>query len=282
MDSLEQAVEHGRQQQSEGLNAPNDADFNHPALKPIHDKMVSSHQRRMQQVANKERELDRQLQQVSAMQNLQQSQHSAGPQQASSAPTEEYEWLDSEVKPLLNDPNASALRALIRSFDKRVSSAQPTSQLSSLQQTVESLQQQLQQTQGALTQERYARQIPEFHKKWGGALDEDMQQEVLKYALQTGTDLERALYATRPDVALAQERERIRKEVREQFSAEYGAGLEGMEDIVASQPNPNSKPVDSGGKLVPFSQTAMDVLGKGGMIKAVRDGFSREETVTEG
>ena len=58
MDKLEQTVEHERQQPAR-LDVPEDADINHPALKSVHDKMVSSHQRRMQQLAAKEKELDR-------------------------------------------------------------------------------------------------------------------------------------------------------------------------------------------------------------------------------
>ena len=108
-----------------------------------------------------------------------------------------------------------------------------------------------------------------------------MQQNVLRHALQSGADLERALYATHPEVALAQERERMRKEIRSEYEAEYGAALEGMNDIVSSEPQAKRSPVDKNGHLVPFSATALDVLGKGGMVSAMRDGFAREETVTE-
>ena len=281
MDKLEQTVEHERQEPAR-LDAPEDADINHPALRPMHDKMVISHQRRMQQLANKERELDRQMQQLSAMTSMSQQQYqSAGQHQNNAADEDEFAWLDPEVKPLLSNPDAAPLRALVRSLEKRSSSRVPTEGLSSLQQTVEALSQQLQHTQQSLTQERYARQIPEFRQKYGQLLDEDMQQNVLRHALQSGADLERALFATHPEVALAQERVRMEKDIRAKYDAEFGAALEGMNDIVSSEPQAKRSPVDKNGRLVPFSATALDVLGKGGMVAAVRDGFAREETVTE-
>ena len=284
MDKLEQTVAHERMKESQRLEAPEDADLNHPALKPIHDKMVSSHQRRMQQLAAKEKELDRQMQQLTAMTQMSQQQYqSTGSHQEPSVADGDFDWLEPEVRPMLSDPQGGAqLRALMRSIEKRTAATAPTENLSRLDQTVQQLQTQLQQTQAQLTQERYARQIPEFRQKYGSVLDEDISQNVLKHALASGMDLERALYATHPEVAMAQERARIEKEVSERFRNEYGASLEGMEDVVSSQPQPNAKPVDSNGKLVDFRQTAMEVLGKGGMVSAIRDGFSREETITQG
>ena len=282
MDKLEQTVQHERQNAQRGFeDAPQDADYNHPALKPIHDKMVSSHQRRMQQLAAKEKELDRQMQMLGAMQQ-QNQQYSAGSQQAAPVSSDEFDWLEPEVRPLLQDPQGGAqFRALLRSFEKRAQKSDSSGTLSQYGQTLQNLQQQLEATQAQLTQERFARQIPAFREKYASVLDEDVSKSVLEHALRNGVDLERALYATNPEVAIAQERERIRQEVREQFASEYGAALEGMDDIVSSSPNRNSKPIDSNGKLVPFAQTALEELGKGGMMRAIREGFDREEPVQQ-
>lgn len=278
MDRLEQTVEHERQTAQRGSEAaPEDADYNHPALKPIHDKMVSSHQRRMQQLASKEKELDRQMQMLQAMQQ-QGQQYSAGSQQAAPASSDEFDWLEPEVRPLLADPQGGAqFRALLRSFEKRAEKSAPSDKFSQYDQTLQALQQQLENTQQQLTQERYARQIPTFKEKYGSLLDEDQQQNILRTALGSGMDLERALFATHPEVALARERAAIKAELQQQYASEYGAALEGMDDIVSSTPRPNASPVDSNGKLVDFRQTAMEVLGKGGMVAAVRNGMTREE-----
>ena len=288
MDKLEQTVERERTEQAvsqrQESDIPFDAGLDHPALANAREQMVKKYHRTMQQLDNQRRDLERQAQQFAGMQTMMQQQtQSAGSQQNGNQNADEFDWLDPEVKPLLNDPNAGALRALVRSFDKRTASGRSTENLSSLQQQVEALSQQIQQTQMSHTQERYARQIPDFRNKYGNLLDEDMQQNVLRHALNTGADLERALFATHPEVALAQERVRMEKELRGKLEAEYGAVLEGMEDIVSAQPQAKRSPIDSGtGKMVPFAQTAMDVLGKGGMVAALRDGFAREETVTEG
>lgn len=278
MDRLEQTVQRERMEKEvkdngtdENGHIPNDAGFDHPMIQ----KWWKNYQGKQRQLADKERELDRQLQQIALVQ--QQMNHSAGPSQAAPKMDAEFDYLDPSLQELTSQN--PQLRALLKSLEKKFGSRESDSGVSQLQSKIDELQAQLQQTQSAFTQERYMRQIPEFQKKWGGALDGEMQEQILRHALQTGSDLERALYAVSPETALAQERKRMEAEIKAKYDAEYGAYLEGMEDVVSSQPEPNRKPVDANGRMRPFSETAVEVLGKGGMMQALRDGMAREEAV---
>ena len=279
MDKLERTVANERMERDEDdtrRSLPEDAGLDHPALKPIHDKMVSSHQRKMQQLAAREKELDRQMQQMSAMQTMmQQGNNASGHRESVPQNTGEFDWLEEEVRPLLSDPSATPLRGLVRSMEKRFGKREADPVVSQLQETINALQQRLERTESSVVQERYSRQIPDFKKKYGDSLDEDQQRSVLEYALKTGSDLERALYAVSPETALAQERTRMEAEIRKSVAAEYGASLEGMEDIIASKPQTDRSPVSKDGKLVDFRDTALDILGKGGMMRAMREGFDR-------
>lgn len=286
MDKLEKSVERNRTQndaeEREKQNVPDDADITHPALKSVHDKMVSSHQRKMQQLAAKEKEFDRQLQQMSAMQAMMQNQQQPAARQNENGNGNahgEFDWLEEEVKPLLNDPDASRFRALLRSIDKRTR-PQENPEVGELRNTVKALQAELQNTVSTVTQERYMRQIPDFKKKFGGALDEDQQRQVLEFALHNKTDLETALLNVNRETFLAQERALMKSELKKQMETEWGASLEGMSEFVSSEPNPNRSPVTKEGKLVPFADTAVDVLGKMGFARAMREGFDRSEGPT--
>lgn len=282
MDKLQRTVQQEHESQAQngngGFDVPADAGIDHPALKAHADRMTKAYQRSLQQVKDRERDLDRQLQQFAITQS-QQPQYPQAARQSEAQP-EDFDWLDPEVKPLLNNPDAAHLRGLLRSIEKRTA-PRDNSEVSEMRETVRALQQQLQQTQASMTQDRIMRQIPDFRQKFGRALDEDQQRQVLERSLSYGEDLETALLNTNRDVFLAQQRSVMEAELKAKYAAEYGAQLDGFDDIRSSEPQTNRKPVDANGKMASFRETALDVLGKGGMMQAMRDGFTREETVTQ-
>jgi hypothetical protein len=275
-DRLEQTVRNERAQAELDAEIPLEADIDHPALRPHYDKMVKKYQKQMSALDVQRRELDRQTQQLAMLQATMQQQPSAAGTRETNAETDEYDWLDPEVKPLLSDPSAAPLRALVRSIGKRTGNREPDPQVNQMSQTVKALQERLDRAEGQLVQERYTRQIPDFKRKWGDALDDDSQRSILEYAVRNNVDLEHALFAVNPATALEVERKRVRDEAFKEAAAEYGAQLEGMNDIVASRPQTNRSPVTKDGRLVSMRETGLDVLGKGGMINAIRNGFNRD------
>lgn len=289
-DRIEQGVERERSsaaqngQKNGHDSVPDDADFDHPVLKAHKEKLESRHRSAMRELSDKSKELDRQFQQMQATMHAMsgQQQHRA-PGRGDDVSDDEFNWLPPSTRDTLRDPaQGPIMRELFKAFDSRYR-AKDDSRVKQLEDTIGQLSNALQQTQQAVTLERYQRQIPAFREKYAGHLDEDQQQAVLRYALERGVDLDDALLNTNRDVFLAQERKRLEREVREKIERDYGASLEAMQDYRSGETRADAPVVTKDGKMVPFMETAKQQLGPMGMMRAMRDGYSSEpEATTEG
>ena len=288
-DRIEQQVERERANASAQKNAqnghdaiPEDAGLDHPALKAHKEKLESRHRQAMRELSDKQKELDRQFQQLSmnaAMMSQQQQHHAPG--RGEPLADDEYSWLPPSTRDTLRDPTQGPImRELFKAFDSRYR-AKDDSRVKQLEDTIGQLSNALQQTQQAVTLERYQRQIPQFRDKYAGDLDEDQQQAVIRYALERGVDLEDALVNTHRGVFEAQLRKRIEQDVREKIQRDYGAELEGMRDFFSGESRADAPVVTKEGKMASFADTARHVLGPMGMARAMRDGYSNEPAAGE-
>lgn len=235
-------------------------------LEGMRQKMIQSHTRRQMSVAAKEKELDRRLQELDSMRAMMQQNQQVPRGAETQAPAPYGDWSPTLAKAIEGEP---LLKELVTNIDRKYGKRdKDTSEYQSLKQELDGLKNALAQQQQYSQFERLKVQAAQIGAKYKN-LDPQTSEDTIKFAMQNGIDLDRALRAVAPEIVDSHIRAEAFREAEEKLNQRFGGRLNGMEAIVGAMPKESASPLKKDGTMESMEESAMQALGRDAYIASM-------------